>query len=89
MRGLLPDMVVDRTTKAAFDAPEANLAFVRFCQEAVVSTLSDLVDAEQFIRYFSFRSASHVDVDLTWPIYGLHAAACFLGHAGTESAELS
>jgi asparagine synthase (glutamine-hydrolysing) len=89
MRGLLPDLVVDRGTKATFEAPQANFAFTQFCLGQGASALSDLVDAEQMIRHFSFHSPSDVDGRLTWEIYGLYAAVCFLGHAGFESVALS
>lgn len=80
IRGLLPGGVVDRSTKAAFDAPAANAAFLRFCTREAVEDLSPLVDAGELVNALGLTGTYEVDPSLTWEIYGLHAAACFLRH---------
>ncbi len=84
LRGLLPEAVVNRTSKAEFSAPAANREFIRFCSGAGAASLGALISEQEIVRHFCFGEVSAVDDSLTWEIYGVHAVACFLQHVGWE-----
>lgn len=84
LRGLLPQVVLDRTSKAEFSAPAANRDFVRFCSGGGSAALAALICEQVMVRHFFLGEASAVDDSLTWEIYGVHAIACFLEHVGWE-----
>ncbi|OBV11194.1 putative asparagine synthetase [Erythrobacter dokdonensis DSW-74] len=81
MRGFLPDIVIERDTKAAFDFDDTNRMMCSYITGVGAQVLDDLVNHDCFVRQFGERVETTVDASLTWQIYGTYAAACFLEHA--------
>lgn len=81
MRGLLPDVVTERQTKAAFQSAAFNRELRRHIAGEGAEALGPLVDHDLLLGAFSHKAESAVDERLTWQIYGTYAAACFLEHA--------
>lgn len=85
MRGILPDLIVDRTSKAEFSAPTVTRAFAQAVQAADPAWLEPICDADGLIRLTQPGKQLSIDPYRGWEIWGAYAVAAFLAECTFSS----
>jgi len=80
MRGIVPDVILDRTTKAYFEPDFVGPEFARFIVGEGREHLDPLCDRAGIDRLIAIYGEEKVDHDWSWEIWGLYAVAAFLSH---------
>jgi asparagine synthase (glutamine-hydrolysing) len=78
LRGILPDMILDRRTKADFESDEIDGDMGRFCREAGRPFLDKFCESSGLGRLIPPGFVNTVDDDRSWELWGLYAVAAFL-----------
>jgi asparagine synthase (glutamine-hydrolysing) len=78
LRGIVPDMILDRRTKADFESDALDSEMARFCREEGQAVLEQFCESEGLERLIPAGFANTVDDDRSWEIWGLYAVATFL-----------
>lgn len=78
LRGIMPDCVVDRTSKGEFSAPTLSGAFARHIIERADGLLDELCLSEQLGKLTAADEHFRVDLEYGWRIWGCFAVAAFL-----------
>ncbi|MFN3864131.1 MAG: asparagine synthetase B family protein [Erythrobacter sp.] len=78
MRGILPDMILARRTKADFESDAIDSEMGRFCREQGRSFLDAFCESSGLERLIPPGFVNTVDDDRSWELWGLYAVAAFL-----------
>ena len=78
MQGVLPDMILDRQTKADFESDSTDLEMAKFCAGPGRGFLDVLCDSNGLARLITPGTANTVDEDRSWELWGVYAVAAFL-----------
>ena len=78
MRGILPDMILDRTTKADFESDALDSEMGLFCRGQGRAFLDKLCESNGLERLIPPGFVNTVDDDRSWELWGLYAVAAFL-----------
>jgi asparagine synthase (glutamine-hydrolysing) len=78
MRGILPDMILDRATKADFESDAIDSEMGRFCREQGRPYLDKFCESNGLERLIPPGFVNTVDDDRSWELWGLYAVAAFL-----------
>ncbi|MEP3052408.1 MAG: asparagine synthase-related protein [Erythrobacter sp.] len=80
MKGILPDVILNRETKAEFPAYRAEQEFAEFVQSKGDDLLSEVIDADGLERLLNSFGNGNASGDWSWEIWGIYASAAFLYH---------
>lgn len=78
MQGILPDMILDRHTKADFESDETDREMALFCSGPGQSALSGFCERDGLARLTAPSVASNIDEGRSWELWGVYAVAAFL-----------
>lgn len=78
MRGILPETILERRTKADFESDALDAEMGRFCREQGRAYLDCFCDPAGLERLIPRGFANAVDDDRSWELWGLYAVAAFL-----------
>ena len=78
MRGILPDMILDRRTKADFESDSTDSEMALFCANSGHRFLDALCESNGLVRLIAQGDAATVDEDRSWELWGVYAVAAFL-----------
>lgn len=78
MRGVLPDMIVDRTDKAEFSDPAIYRDFARYALSAQGGAIDRLCDPAGLKRLTASDADIGIDPQRGWEVWGCYAVAAFL-----------
>jgi asparagine synthase (glutamine-hydrolysing) len=78
MRGILPDYILDRQTKADFESDSTDREMAQFCAGKGRHFLNALCDGNGLERLTAPDNANMVDEDRSWELWGIYAVAAFL-----------
>lgn len=78
MRGILPDMILDRRTKADFESDALDSEMGRFSREQGRLFLDQFCESSGLERLIPPGFVNTVDDDRSWELWGLYAVAAFL-----------
>lgn len=78
LQGILPDMVLDRQTKADFESDSTDREMAQFCAGPGRRFLDALCESNGLERLIAPGSANTVDEDWSWELWGIYAVAAFL-----------
>lgn len=84
MRGIVPDIILDRVTKAYFEPDDIGLDFARFVAAGSGALTKELCETAGLERLISLYGELEVDHEWSWEIWGLYAVAAFLGHHNAD-----
>ncbi len=80
MRGTVPDVILERETKADFPSEEMDLHFAKFISEAGAPLLEEICDPDGLVRLIRPDASAQIDDDRSWEVWGVYACAAFLRH---------
>lgn len=80
MRGILPDLITDRGTKADFESDSTDQEMARFVAGPGRPFLAEFCQGEGLDRLIAAANANTVDGDRSWELWGVYAVAAFLMH---------
>lgn len=82
MRGIMPDLIVDRTDKAEFSDPAIRREFARLALSQSPGVLDPLCDHAGMRKLTNSSGPLGVDPERGWEVWGCYAVAAFLalGH---------
>lgn len=78
MRGILPDVILDRQTKADFESDSTDREMAEFCAGVGHPILSEFCESKGLERLIASAGAVMVDGDRSWELWGIYAVAAFL-----------
>lgn len=78
MRGILPDRIVDRMTKAEFSVPGIRVAQARRAQDWAPGVLGPFCDLDGLKRLTGSGGKLTIDPQRGWAVWGVYAVAAFL-----------
>lgn len=78
LRGILPDVILDRRTKADFESDMIDREMGRFCRSEGQSLLEEFCESNGLERLIPHGFVNTVDDDRSWELWGLYAVAAFL-----------
>ncbi|GAB4475532.1 MAG: asparagine synthase (glutamine-hydrolyzing) [Erythrobacter tepidarius] len=84
MRGILPDMILDRRTKADFESDAIDSEMGRFCREEGRPFLENFCESSGLERLIPPGFVNTVDDDRSWELWGLYAVAAFLAFCSSQ-----
>lgn len=78
MQGILPRMILDRSTKADFESDATDLEMAHFCEGPGLPFLNEICESKGLARLLGEGRANMVDADRSWELWGVYAVAAFL-----------
>lgn len=78
MAEILPDVILDRTSKAEFSSPKMDSAFARFAAERAAGPISHICSPDGLRRLTASDNNMRVDPELGWEVWGCCAIAAIL-----------
>lgn len=78
MRGIMPDLIVDRVTKGEFSAPSLTRSFARFAFEHGPHVLGPLCNQDGLTKLTGAGGDFSIDPYRGWEVWGVYAVAAFL-----------
>lgn len=85
LRGILPDVILDRRTKADFESDAIDGEMGLFCRDQGRAVLAEFCESNGLERLIPPGFANTVDDDRSWELWGLYAVAAFLLHNSSRS----
>ncbi len=80
LRGIVPDAILDRSTKADFPSPELDRAFANFARKNADPLLSNMCDNAGLKRLLRPDASGTIPDERSWEVWGVYACAAFLYH---------
>lgn len=87
MRGIMPDMIVDRRTKAESFADDITSGFAQYAWRNGPGVIDRLCDVDGLARLTGFVGDKGIDPYHGWQVWGVYAVAAFL--RGVASADVA
>lgn len=87
MVGVLPDVILERRSKADFTMPDILSAFARFASERAAGPLSQICAPEGLRKLTEPNDEMRVDSEVSWEVWGTCAVAAFLTESLTDVGE--
>jgi asparagine synthase (glutamine-hydrolysing) len=81
MKGVLPEAILTRTSKAEFSAPDVTVSFARFAADHAAGPLAQVCEPDGLRGLAAAEGNMRVDPELGWEVWGCCAIAAFLDHA--------
>jgi asparagine synthase (glutamine-hydrolysing) len=78
MQGILPDMILERRTKADFESDATDLEMARYCAGPGRPFLDEICESKGLARLIAEGCANTVDEDRSWELWGVYAVAAFV-----------
>ncbi len=80
LRGIVPDVILDRTTKADFPSPELDREFADFARKNADPLLDNMCDEAGFQCLLRPDASGTIPDERSWEVWGVYACAAFLYH---------
>lgn len=84
MRGLMPDCIVERSSKASFPERKHDEAIRELCEFNKMTALEGLVDPARFSAFCEMRHERDIDDLWGWPYWGAYMVTAFMSTVGPE-----
>ncbi len=84
MAGILPEIILNRTSKANFTNTKIDMQFAAYAREHAAERLAEICDLEGLSDIFDVDFGSPEGDYWAWEIWGLYASAAFLYYGGRK-----